>query len=96
MKGNKMDLIFYYTGATFWAVFGVLFGLSLIGTWVYLWFYFRKWTYRRKYAIMLNELALSKRDHDEINSFFAPYSKEQKQLLYAMFDRMKKVNFKSI
>jgi len=91
----SVEVIFYYTGVVFWGVFGILFGLSLVGTWVFLWFSFRKWTYRRMYAVMLNNIALSESDHDEINHFFAPYSKEQKQLLYAMFDRMKSVKFKS-
>ncbi len=85
-----MELIFFYTGGLFWALFGIAFLLSIVYCWLYGYFHFKKWLYRRKYARMLIDINMTRSQAESMNELFRPYNKEQKQLLYAFIDRIHK------
>lgn len=94
MEGYK-DLVFYYTGISFWVLFGVFIAVSLLLIWLYILCKFRIWQHRRMYTIMLSNINFTKDMDDRMKSFMGRYSKDQRRLIYTFIDSLKKKDFEA-
>ena len=89
------DIIFFYTGLAFWCVLALAVAASLLIVWIFLLVRYIQWTERYRYIILLTKTGLSERGREEIASFLAEYSQEQKRLVYFFIDRLKDKHFET-
>ena len=95
LGGVMESVIFYYTGVDFWAIIGLLLGVSILVMWFYVLLMFKTWTHRRRYIVMLSTIGFSEESDKRVKFFMSGYNEVQRRLIYAFIDRLKYADFEA-